>query len=163
LLSPSERIQLLTEWNNTRCANPEDTCMHQSIEQQVLMMPEAVAIALGDEQLTYGELNERANQLARYLAGMGAGQESPVGVCVERSPAMLVGLLGIIKSGAAYVPIDPSYPPERIRQILLGARISLLVTDNSLAEAVISKEMLVVQIDDEWPKISSMNRDNLEG
>jgi natural product biosynthesis luciferase-like monooxygenase protein len=162
LLSTCERIQLLDEWNNTRCAYPEDACLHESIERQAVMMPEAVAIAQGSEQVTYGQLNERANQLGRYLLGMGAGQERPVGICVRRSPDMLVGLLGIIKSGAAYVPIDPSYPLERIRQIILGGQISLLVTENDVAEVVVSEEMSVVRIDDEWPKISWMSGDNLE-
>ena len=98
------------EWNRTEVSYPKDRCLHELFEEQVERTPEAVAVVFEDEQLTYRQLNERANQLARHLQGLGVGPDTLVGICVERSLEMVVGLLGILKAGGAYVPLDPSIP-----------------------------------------------------
>ena len=110
------------EWNDTAADYPQDRCIHQLFEEQVARTPEAVAVVFEDEQLTYGELNARANRLAHHLRGCGVGPEVLVGLCLERSPEMVVGLLGILKAGGAYVPLDPAYPQERLAFMLEDAR-----------------------------------------
>jgi non-ribosomal peptide synthetase component F len=114
VLAPGEREQVLVTWNTTARAYPSDRCIHELVEAQVEQRPEAVAVVCGEEALTYAELNARANQLARHLRSLGVGPESLVGICLERSPEMIVGLLGILKAGGAYVPLDPAYPAERL-------------------------------------------------
>jgi hypothetical protein len=114
LLTQPERQQLLVEWNDTQVDYPKDVCVHQLFEAQVEQTPEAVAVVFEDQQLTYGELNRRANQVAHHLRSLGVGPDTLVGICVERSLEMIVGFLGILKAGGAYVPLDPSYPQERL-------------------------------------------------
>ena len=118
LLTEAERQQLLVEWNQTAVAYPKERCVHELLEEQVERAPEAVAVVFEDEQLTYRQLNERANQLARHLQGLGVGPDTLVAICLERSLEMVVGLLGILKAGGAYVPLDPSYPKERLAFML---------------------------------------------
>jgi len=110
LLTAADRHQLLEEWNDTKRDYPSDKCIHQLFEEQVERTPEATAVVFGDQQLTYRELNNRANQLAHYLQKLGVGPEVLVGICVERSIEMVVGLLGILKAGGVYVPLDPKLP-----------------------------------------------------
>ncbi|MEC4817871.1 MAG: condensation domain-containing protein, partial [Scytonema sp. PMC 1069.18] len=110
LLSAAELHQQVVEWNGTSTNYPVDICIHQLFETQVENTPDTVAVVFEDEQLTYGELNARANQLAHYLRRLGVGPEVLVGICVERSLEMVVGLLGILKAGGAYIPLDPAYP-----------------------------------------------------
>ncbi|MGB8343744.1 MAG: condensation domain-containing protein, partial [Ktedonobacteraceae bacterium] len=117
LLSEAERQQIVIEWNDT-AADYEKTCLHGLFEAQVARTPDASAVACEGRQLTYRELDTRADQLARYLRKLGVGPDVLVGVCVERSLDMVVALLGILKSGAAYVPLDPAYPAERITYML---------------------------------------------
>src|ERR1700720_2535871 len=93
---------------------PLERCVHELFEEQGRRTPDAVAVVFENQQLTYGELNCRANQLGHYLQGLGVGPEVLVGICVERSIEMIVGLLGILKSGGAYLPFDPAYPPDRL-------------------------------------------------
>jgi amino acid adenylation domain-containing protein len=135
LLSESEKQQLST-WNTTAQAYPSDRCVHELFEEQVARTPDEVALVLGSEQLTYAELNGRANQLAHYLVGRGVGADMPIAICAERSVEMVVGLLAILKAGGAYVPLDPTYPRERLRYLLedsspamvlsqAGARVAL--------------------------------------
>jgi len=107
LLTAADRHQILLEWNDTKRDYPSDKCIHQLFEEQVERTPEATAVVFGDQQLTYRELNNRANQLAHYLQKLGVGPEVLVGICVERSIEMVVGLLGILKAGGVYVPLDP--------------------------------------------------------
>ena len=117
LLTESEKRQLLVEWNETQVDYSQDKCIHQLFEEQVARTPNAVAVVYEDQQLTYNELNSRANQLAHYLRSSGVGADVLVGLCVERSIEMVVGLLGILKAGGAYVPLDPEYPIERLALI----------------------------------------------
>src|SRR5262249_11467018 len=108
LLMPAEQHQLLVQWNDTHAAYPTDRCIHQMFEAQAAKTPDRPAVVFDTEQLTYGELNRRANQLARHLQSLGVGPDVLVGLCVERSLEMVIGLLGILKAGGAYVPLDPT-------------------------------------------------------
>jgi amino acid adenylation domain-containing protein/FkbM family methyltransferase len=131
----AERQQLLVDWNNTAVAYPrKNFCLHQLIEEQAARTPNQEALVFEQHTLTYGELNRRANKLAHYLKGLGAGPDVIVGLFVERSLEVLVGILGILKAGAAYVPIDAGYPQERVAFILTDAHVSLLLTQTSLLE-----------------------------
>ncbi|HEU0178137.1 MAG TPA: amino acid adenylation domain-containing protein, partial [Blastocatellia bacterium] len=114
LLTPAEDRMMLVEWNDTRAPFPDEFCLHQLFELHAARLPEAIAVVLGDCQMSYGSLNARANQLAHYLRAQGIGPEEVVGLCVERSVETLIGLLGIMKAGGAYLPLDPTYPPERL-------------------------------------------------
>ena len=134
LLTEAELQQLLVERNATQIAYPEDSCLQQLIEDQVERTPDAVAVVFKDTQLTYRELNARANQLAHYLRQLGVGPEVLVGLCMERSVEMVVGLLGILKAGGAYVPLDPSYPAERLAFMLADAQMAMLLSHSSLKE-----------------------------
>ncbi|WP_236449796.1 non-ribosomal peptide synthetase, partial [Pseudomonas syringae] len=117
MLPRSER-QLLQEWNATAVDYPQGACVHQLFEAQVEKTPEAIALVFEARTFTYAQLNARANQLAHHLIGLGIGPDDRVAICVERSPEMVVGLLGILKAGAAYVPLDPAYPEQRLRYML---------------------------------------------
>ncbi|TIX46717.1 MAG: hypothetical protein E5V33_31480, partial [Mesorhizobium sp.] len=108
ILPAAERAYLLEELNRTAAAYPSERCIHELFEQQVQKAPEAVALVFEDERLSYGELNARANRLAHHLIGLGVRPDQPVAICLERSPAMVVGLLAILKAGGAYLPLDPA-------------------------------------------------------
>ncbi|MGC2061394.1 MAG: condensation domain-containing protein, partial [Thermodesulfovibrionales bacterium] len=144
LLTEAEKRQVVEEWNNTAAHYPEDLCIHEMFEAQVEKTPDAIAVVYEGQELTYGELNSRANQLAHYLRKLGVGTEVLVGICVDRSLAMLVGLLGILKAGGAYVPLDPAYPKERLSLMLEDADISVLLTqERHRAELPLQKARLV--------------------
>ena len=130
LLTAAERHQLLVEWNNTAVAHPLDQCVHQLFEHHAACTPNATALVYAGESMSYGELNRQANQLAHYLIKRGVGPERIVGVCIERSLAMVVGLLAIFKAGAAYLPLDANYPQERLGFMLEDADIALLLTQD---------------------------------
>src|SRR5262249_55327843 len=119
-----------------------------------------VAVVCNGQQLTYRELNERANQLAHYLLSRGAGPEKLIGIFVERSPQMLVALLGVLKAGAAYVPLDPAYPKDRIAFIVEDAGLELLITQQGLGEALPPHQAQVVQLDADWPAIAGESKQN---
>jgi amino acid adenylation domain-containing protein/non-ribosomal peptide synthase protein (TIGR01720 family) len=135
MLSAREREQLLVEWNQTAAPYPSGTVV-DLIEEQAAKRPDAVAVAMEDQRLTYGEVNAQANRLARRLRQVGVGPESLVGLCMERSPEMIVGVLGILKAGGAYLPLDPSYPRERLAFMLDDARVSVLVTQPQLVDGL---------------------------
>src|SRR5262249_21975902 len=118
ILPSTERTLVLEEWNRTAAAYPGDKCIHTLFEEQAARTPEAGALGHEEEELSYRELNEQANRLAHHLIGLGVGPDNRVGICLERSPAMVVGLIAILKAGGAYVPLDPNYPPERLGMIL---------------------------------------------
>ncbi|MDU1848578.1 MAG: amino acid adenylation domain-containing protein, partial [Niallia nealsonii] len=132
LVSEKEKHQLLVEFNNTEAEYPENQTIHEIFEAQVIKTPNAIAVEYEEEKVTYEELNRRANQLARVLRKRGVEKDSFVGLLVERSVEMIVGILGILKSGGAYVPIDPEYPQERIEYILQDSKIQVLVTQKHL-------------------------------
>ena len=131
ILSADERHTIMREWNDTARAIPSAT-LPELFAAQVARTPDAVAVVLEAQRLTYAELDRRANQLAHHLRGFGVGPETVVGLCVERSLDMLVGLLGILKAGGAYLPLDPDYPPERLAFMLEDAGAPVLVTHAAL-------------------------------
>ncbi|MEM8722529.1 MAG: amino acid adenylation domain-containing protein [Cyanobacteria bacterium P01_G01_bin.39] len=132
LLTPAEHQQILFEWNNTQTEYPENLCFHQLFEAQVEQTPDAVAVVFQEQQLTYEELNQRANQVAHYLQKLDVKPETKVGLCVERSPEMMIGMLGILKAGGAYLPLDPTYPTERLDFMLSDSQVNILLTTQKL-------------------------------
>jgi amino acid adenylation domain-containing protein len=132
LLAQGERQQILVEWNRTEAVYPKDRCVHELIEEQAQRAPDAVAAVFKGTQLTYRQLNARANQLAHHLQKLGVGPDTLVGICVERSLEMVVGLLGILKAGGAYVPLDPGYPKERLAFMLRDSGTPVLLTHSGL-------------------------------
>ncbi|MBX9258015.1 amino acid adenylation domain-containing protein, partial [Desmonostoc muscorum CCALA 125] len=161
MLTQSEQRQLLIEWNNTQTDYPIDKCIHELFEEQCLSTPDAVAVVFENQQLTYGELNSRANQLAHYLQSLGVSSDVLVGICVERSIDMVVGLLGILKAGGAYVPLDPEYPTERLSFMLADTQVKVLLTQAKLADSLGQHQARVVCLDTDWLKINQANQDNL--
>jgi amino acid adenylation domain-containing protein len=161
LLSETERAVLLDEWNDTRAEHSQDVCLHQLFEQQVERTPSAVAVVFEQEQLTYAQLNRRANQLARYLRRLGVGPERLVGVLMERSVELVVALLGVLKAGAAYVPLDPSYPQERLRFMLEDAGASVLLAQRRVASLLPKYDGRIVLVDDEREAIEGLSAEPL--
>ena len=162
ILTETERHQLLVEWNDTTIDYPKDKCIHELFEAQVKKSPDTVAVVFEDEQLTYRELNQRANQLACYLRKLEVGAETLVGLCVERSLEMIVGLLGILKSGGAYVPLDPDYPKERLKFMLADTRASVLLTQQRLIENLPMHSARLVCLDRDWGEMAHESEKNLE-
>ncbi|MCT7967811.1 amino acid adenylation domain-containing protein [Laspinema sp. D1] len=156
LLTPADRHQLLVEWNNTRAEYPQDKCIHQLFEEQVERSPDTVAVIFEGEQLTYRELNAKANQLAHYLRSLGVEPEVLVGICVERSFDTIVGILGVLKAGGVYVPIDPAYPPERIAYMLNDSDLPVLLAQQKLVASLPEHQARVVCLDADWEEISVM-------
>jgi amino acid adenylation domain-containing protein len=136
ILADAEREQLLVTWNDTALVDPAYHCLHQLVEKQVELTPDAVAIIFEDMQVTYQELNQQANLLARRLSATGVGPDVLVGVCMERSVELIIALLAVLKAGGAYVPLDPDYPSERLAYMLADAHISLVLTQKAVAESV---------------------------
>ena len=155
VLAQTERRRLLIEWNDTKRDYPSDKCIHELFEEQVERTPNAIALVFEDRQLTYRELNKRANQLAHYLRKLGVGPEVLVGVCVERSIELIIGVLGILKAGGAYVPFDPSYPADRVEFMLRDADVSVLLTQKHLTGQLPACDSAVVYLDAEHLKNSS--------
>ncbi len=153
LLTQFERQQLV-DWNNTETDYPKNACIHQLFEEQVELAPNAIALLFEDRQLTYKELNQRANQLAHHLRNLGVGPEVLVGICVERSLEMIVGLLGILKAGGAYVPLDPAYPVERIGYMLSDSQLPVLLTQKQLLASLPEHQGRVICLDADWEEIS---------
>ncbi len=153
MLTASDQGQLLVDWNATRAEYPRNVCVHQLFEAQAQATPDAVAIAFESEELTYAQLDRRANQLANYLNGLGVRQGVLVGVFVERSLEMVVGLLGVLKAGAAYVPMDPTYPLERISFVLADANVPVLLTQQRLAHNLATAGAQLVYLDANWDDI----------
>jgi len=160
LLTNVERNQLLFEWNDTKTDYLPEQCIHELFEAQAERTPDAVAVVFGDQQLTYRELNCRANQLAYHLQGLGIGPEVLVGICVERSLEMVVGLLGILKAGGAYVPLDPAYPKERLAFMLSDAQVSVLLTQKKLGAGLPEHRAYIVYLDTDWGVISQESEKN---
>jgi len=171
LLSEAERHQLLVEWNDTQVDYPKELCIHQLFEAQVELNANSIAVIFENEQLTYQELNSRSNQLAHYLQKLGVGSEVRVGICVERSLDMVVGLLGILKAGAAYVPLDPAYPLERLSFMIEDAQVPVLLTQEKLIKRLpdsltgtqpdeLIQNPIVVCLDKNWETIAQESQEN---
>ena len=161
ILTEAERRQVLVEWNETGRAYPREKTVHGLFEERVGSAPQSEALVFGQQRLSYGELNERANRLARYLRARGVGPEVLVGLCVERSLEMVVGLLGILKAGGAYVPLDPSYPRQRLAFMLEDAGTRVVLTQESLLESLPEGDFQRVRLDADWPEIARESGENL--
>ncbi len=159
LLSHAEHHRLAIEWNETAVDYPRHLCVHQLFEQQAKKTPDAIAAVFESERLTYRELDCRANQLANYLRGTGVKPGVLVGVFVERSLDMIVALLGVMKSGGAYVPMDPTYPAERISFVLNDASVPILLTQERLFRTVNIGTARPVFLDAEWTSIARHSSD----
>jgi amino acid adenylation domain-containing protein len=160
LLTAGEHHQVRVAWNSTSMDFPLNQCLHQVFEAQVARTPGAVALIWGDTHLTYHELNRRANQVAHYLRTLGVGPEALVGLCIERSLAMVVGLLGILKAGAAYVPLDPTYPSERLAFMLEDAQPAVVLTQERLVAGLPVQGAQTVCLDAHWPTIARYSASN---
>ena len=132
ILTNSEMSQLLDDWNNSALDYPEDLCIHDLFEKQVQSGPDRVALEFEGQELKYSELGERVDELARHLKTLGVGEDKAVGICLERSMEMVIGLLAILKAGGAYVPLDPHFPASRLSFIMEDSGIQLLVTQRTL-------------------------------
>lgn len=161
LLTETERHQLLIEWNTTQTAYPKDQCVHQLFEAQVERMPDAVALVLDEQVVSYRELNTRANQLAHRLRTLGVQSEVLVGLCMERSIEMVVAMLGILKAGGAYLPLDLAYPKERLAFMLEDTRATVLLTQERCLSVLPTQGMHVLCLDTEWQEVAQERIDNL--
>jgi len=163
LLSDAERRQLLVEWNENPADNPEPACFPALFELQAARTPDLPAVVFKDEQLTYAELNTRANQLAHHLRALGVGPETVVGLCVERSVELLVAVVGILKAGGAYLPLDPSYPPDRLAFMLQNSGAPVLVAQARLIGKLPPFAGSTVRLDQDWSAISRYPETNPAG
>ncbi|GAB1537798.1 hypothetical protein NUACC21_04520 [Scytonema sp. NUACC21] len=161
LLSDREQHQILVEWNDTQLDYPKQLCLHSLFEQRVEKTPNAVAVVFENKQLTYSQLNAKANQLAHHLLELGVKPEVLVAICVERSIEMLVGLLAILKAGGAYVPLDPIYPPERLAYILENSGAKVLLTQQTVANLLPEIHGHIVYLDSFWPSAHSSSNPNI--
>lgn len=134
LLSGSERQQLLQEWNQTTREYPQQKCVHELFEAEAAKRPESIAVVYEEEELTYRDLNRQANQVAHYLRSLGVKPEERVGVCVDRGLEMTIGLLGVLKAGGVYVPLDPEYPPDRLRYMVEDCKPVVVLMQSHLRE-----------------------------
>ena len=159
LLTETERRQLV-RWNETEQRYPQSLCLHQLFESQVELSPRAAALICDEQQITYGELNCKANQLAHHLRGLGVGPETIVAVCMKRSIEMVIGLLGILKAGAAYLPLDPTYPKERLAFMLSDAGAPVVLTQASFKESLPVLETALVCLDADWLRIAQHSEQN---
>ncbi|WP_017717380.1 non-ribosomal peptide synthetase [Kamptonema formosum] len=172
VLTAAEQHQILVGWNQTQTDYPALECLHQVFERHVRNTPDAVAVVLASgesagagevqKQLTYRELNARANQFARYLRSVGVAPETLVGICLEKTPDLIVALLGILKAGGAYLPLDPTYPSERLGFMVQDAQVPVLVTQQQLLGKVPQTGARVICLDADWPVIGQESPENLE-
>src|SRR5580704_13526655 len=153
LLAEKEN-KVLAQWNDTTVSLPEQKSVHELFDVQADRTPKAVAVVFGREECTYSELERRANQLAHYLRSLGVQPGERVGLCVERSVSMMVGLLGILKVGASYIPLDPAYPAARLAQMIDDSRAPVLVTQEKLRATISTGKARVVCLDTDFKKIS---------
>ncbi len=154
MLSQQERKTLISDWNNTATNYPQDQCIHQLFEQQARLQPNAIALVYRDQAIKYHELNIVANQLAHYLIAQGIKADMPVGLYLQRSADMLIAILGILKAGGCYVPIDINYPPQRINFLINNSNIQLLLTQESLkTTAFDNPDLRTLSLDSEWHKL----------
>ncbi len=165
ILTEEESCQQLVKWNNTITNYPKDLCLHQLFEMQVERTSGAVAVRYEDQQLTYGELNKRADQLAQYLYSLGVGPDICVGICLERSLEMVIGLIGILKAGGTYLPLDPAFPIDRLEYMMSDAKAPILITKSDLiaAQQLIEKlseqNSRIIYLDKDWAAIESRTRE----
>ena len=160
ILSNLERQRLLIEFNNTEVDSPQNSCIYHLFEEQVTRTPNTIAVVFENQQLTYAELNARANQLASYLQQIGVGLEVPVAICVERSIEMVIGILGILKAGGAYVPLAPTYPQERLAFILQDTQTPVVLTQKRLVPKLPDYSGQVICLDTDGEVFASTSQKN---
>ena len=160
-LTAGERQQMLVAWNATQAEYPQEGYIHELVEAQVERTPEAVAVLFEHRQLTYRELNARANQLAHYLQKQGVGPEVRVGVCMERSLEMVVGLLGVLKAGGTYVPLDAAYPQERLAFMLEDTQAPVLLTQKELIPGLPKNAAHMLCLDADGPTLAQESEENV--
>jgi len=161
ILTASERGRILVDWNRTRADYPRNATIHQCFDAQAGRTPEGLALRERNRCLSFRELRERSNQLARFLQKMGAGGGVRIALCVERSLDMVVGLLGILKTGAAYVPLDPSHPIDRMQFEIADAKATLVVTQQGLLDKFPIRNTKTVTLDTDWQRIARETADDL--
>ncbi|MBW4619918.1 MAG: amino acid adenylation domain-containing protein [Cyanosarcina radialis HA8281-LM2] len=161
LLTPTEQHQILVGWNDTQVDYPVELCLHHLFEAQVQRSPDAVAVVFEDRQLTYRQLDRKADRLARYLQKLGVKPEVRVGICAERSLDLVIGILGILKAGGAYVPLEPNYPQERSSFLLQDAEVQVLLTQERLKDKLPAYRGQIVCLDSDWEQIDRESEDNL--
>jgi amino acid adenylation domain-containing protein len=161
IMTDDELHRLLVDWNRTQVDFANHMALHELFDAQAQRTPEAVAAEFEGTQLRYRELNERANQLARHLKGLGVGPDFPVGLFHERSLNMMVALLGILKAGGAYVPLDPSFPEERLSYMVENSGMHVLITQSSLDGLLPARPKSVVRLDADWKEIAKMDAGRL--
>ena len=149
LLSDEERRLVTEEWNRTEAPYPADSYIHEQFEAQAGRTPDAVAVVYEDRQLTYGELNARANRLAHHLRGLGVGPDVRVGICVEREPELVVAVFGVLKAGGAYLPLDPGYPRERLLDMVQDSAPVVMLTQGSLAGRLAGLDLPLLALDED--------------
>jgi len=153
LLTKSEHETICVDWNDTAAEFPADLCLHQMVESQAERIPQDTAVISGDTELTYRQLELRSNQLAAHLRRLGVGPEQPVGLFLEPSPEMIVGILGVLKAGGVCVPLDPSYPADRVKYVLNDTRLRVLLTQEHLRTALPESDAEIVALDSDWSRI----------
>jgi amino acid adenylation domain-containing protein len=163
LLTEAERRQVLFEWNRPGAELPRSDCLNDLVEAQAARVPDAVAVVDGAERLTYRELNRRANQLAHRLRRAGVGPDVCVGLCLDRSPELVTGILAILKAGGAYVPLDPAYPPDRLKFLLLDSQAPIVVTRERLADNLDVPGLHILCVDREGAGIETESGQNVRG
>jgi amino acid adenylation domain-containing protein len=161
ILTDFERQRLLRGWNNTHTPYPKDKCFPELFEAQAIQNPDRVAVIYEDQSLSYRELNARSNQVAHYLRSLGVRPGSLVAVCLERSIEMLLATLGVMKAGCAYVPLDPTYPQERLSFMMADANVSMLLTQQRLANILHAQQARQVYLDTGWEAISAASSAHL--
>lgn len=162
LASSRERHQILSEWNRAERDYPAQKSLAELFAEQVSQRPHATAVQMGQKQLTYSELDAQSTQLARYLQHHGVGLEQVVGICVDRSPQMIVALLGILKAGAAYLPLDSNYPSSRLAYMLQDSSVNTVLTERKYAQSFSGHGRNLILLDEEWAQIASCNKEATE-
>ena len=163
LLTDEERVQMLHDWNDTRTTYTRDSCVHEVFEAQVERTPDSIAVSFQDEQLTYRQLNDRANQLARHLRRVAVGRETRVAICMERSAEMVVAVLAVLKAGGAYVPLDHSYPKDRLAFMLDDSGAVVLLTQQALLNDLPETKALTLCIDRDRDRFQVESTENPSG
>jgi amino acid adenylation domain-containing protein len=162
LLTEAEQHRLVVERNRTAADYARDSCVHELFERRAEERPDAVAVEFDDERVTYRQLDRRANQLAHHLRSLGVGRDFLVGLCVERSLDMVVGVLAVLKAGGAYVPLDPSYPKERLAFMVRDSGVKVLLSQERLAESLPAHGATVVLLDADWARIGEQSTHRCE-
>ena len=160
ILSGPEFHQIAVEWNDRQVDFPTDACITELLEAQVTQTPDAIAVIFNGERVTYAALNRRANQLAHYLQGLGVTPEVCIGICLDRSLEMLVGMLGVLKAGGTYVPLDPGYPHEQLSFMLADAAAPLVLTQEHLLERLGAHDARLLCLDKDWELIAQESEEN---